>query len=577
MPVVFLLAGAAAGSPAPVDLEAELGFGGWIVPGVWIPLRIEVAAHSAVDGELVIRTGTAQRPVSWRHPLRLGAGARQRLDLDVIIDDPREPVVLSVTVRADLLAERTIPTGPLRAAEGIVIGVTDDAAGLEIVTDLPTRLRPAYLREVQLPVRWQAYEGVALVVVRDLQDSRLLPAQREALIHWVAQGGRLLVTGGESLMLQAPWLLDLLPARPGVAARKVALPGLTGSGRPVPVIEIRPRPGVGTVAESGTIAAAHWRYGRGVVTVWAFDPLTPDARAWPARRRLWSSLLEMRTQPAVASPDLGRVLPSSQGLSGRAQAGLAVLMVVYILVVRHALEHWVPARGGWLSLAAVTLIFAGVMDAFAETARGSAIAGTQVTVIETMANLGSARAATYVSVVNPYGGTFRLQAPAGALLRPLERIPVTFLNASNHLSASAVGRGLLFESLQVLPHRAVARIVEHDGGAELTVRGSMRVRVESPVLFLRGRVYLLPDFADELSVVLEPTKWEGLEARGPIPQDLRSQIRFAIYARLREADALRDRPWLLGWVSDARARVTLSDSPAVAALQLLVIEVETDP
>ena len=159
MPVVFVLAALAA--PAPVDLEAELGFGGWIVPGVWMPLRVEIGSRDALDGELVVSTGAGQRSqITWRHPVTLGPGTRQRLHLDVIIDDPRDPVQVSIRNRGVVLVQKAIPTGALRAADGVVIGVTEDAAGLEIVGALPRRLRPAYLRESQLPVRWQDYEGV---------------------------------------------------------------------------------------------------------------------------------------------------------------------------------------------------------------------------------------------------------------------------------------------------------------------------------------------------------------------------------------------------------------------------------
>lgn len=575
MPVVFLLSGLAFAAP-PVDLQAELGFGGWIVPGVWIPLRIDIATRVAIEGEVIISVGgTHRESMSWHHPLNLGAGTRQRLNLDVIVDDVRQPVQLSIFSRGDLFAQQTIATGAQRAAEGVVVALTEDAAGLEIVTDLPRRLRPAYLSEAQLPVHWQDYEGVALVVLRDLDDTRLSPSQREALIQWVAQGGHLLVTGGDSSALQVSWLRDLLPARPRGATNSIVLLATTGTKRPVPIVAIQPRPNAQRITDAGTVVAARWSYGRGVVTLWAFDPLRPDARGWPTRRGLWSNLLEIRAGPRVASVDLARVLPTSQSLPGRAQAGLAVLLVLYIFVVRYAQQRWVPHRGGWLILVAATLAMGGIMYTFAITARGSTIASTQVTLIEALPGLQLARAATYVSIVNPYGGVYRLEGMGDAVLRPVDRIPVTFLGAPNRLSASGAGRGLMFEALQMIPQHVAARVTEGDGGAELIVSTDPGARISGPVLFLRGRLYPLPDFDDRLSLVLDPTRWEGLQARGPIPQDLRSQIRHALYTRLRETDHLRERLWLVAWVNDPRPRVTLSNNPTAPALELLVVEVAT--
>lgn len=577
MLAVFLLTPRGHAALAPIDLRADLGFGGWIVPGAWTPLRVDITAREPLDGELVVSAGTASgRESLWRAPLQLGPGTRQRLDLDVIVGDPRRPVVLSVYHRGALLVSTRIMTTALRVTEGIVLGLTSDAAGLEIVARLPQGLRPAYVRESQLPRRWQDYEGVALVVVRDLIDSRLLPVQRDALVQWIVQGGRLLVTDGDSPALRLSWLREVLPARAGAAARFLVLPLVSGTDRAVPVVEITPHPAADVTRDGGVAVSARWHYGRGVATVWAFDPLTPEARAWPTRRRLWSSLFEMQSHPALPSADLGRVLPISQALPGRAQLGLLVLTVLYVLAVRHAQRRWVP-HSGWLGLIASTVISGGLMYAYAVSARGSAIAATQVTVIEIQGDLRSARAATYVSIVNAYGSTYRLRAPEGATIRALDGNAVTYAR-TNDIASAGPGRGLIFESLQVIPQIVRARIVEQGSRTQLTVRTIPGLRIASPVVFLRGRIYRLPDFEEQLSLVLDPTKWEGVNGReGSFRGDIRGQIRSVLYARLREMEDLRERPWLIGWVNDPRARVLLSPGDAGPALQLLAARVETSP
>jgi hypothetical protein len=578
MPVVLLLVSLAYAAPSPLDLQAELGFGGWIVPGAWTPLRVEITTREAIDGELVVGTGAASGQQSlWRHPLQLSAGARQRIDLDVIIGDPRRPVVLSVHRRGVTLVSTRMMTTALRATEGIVIALTDDAAGLEVVASLPRGLRPAYLREAQLPRRWQDYEGVALVVVRDLIDNRLLPAQREALIHWVGQGGRVLVTGGDAQAMRLSWLRDILPAHASGTTRSAVLRTISGTGRPVPILQITPRPTAEVIRDGGMIVSARWYYGRGVTTVWAFDPFVPEARAWPTRRRLWSSVLEIQPRPAASSADVGRVLPISQSLPGRAQGGLALLTVLYVLAVRYAQRRWVP-RTGWLGMIAITLVFGSLMYAFAVNARATAVAATQVTVIETLADRIFARAATYVSVANPYGSPYRLRAPEGATLRSLDGVAAIYFRGSNDVAAASSARGLIFESLQIVPQAVRARIVERGGGAELVVRTHPGMSISSPVVFLRGRIHNLPDFTESLSFALDPTKWEGVDGRsGQIRGEIRGQIRSALYARLREMEHLRERPWLIGWVSDSRASVSLSRGHAGPAWQLLVAEVERGP
>ncbi|HEU4798312.1 MAG TPA: hypothetical protein VFT63_05250, partial [bacterium] len=235
--IAFLSLALATAGPA-LDIRIELGIGGWVVPGTFTPLRIEVSAPEHIEGILEVEVPAlgGDPPLQHVHPVRVTPGARQQIAFDVIISDPRRPLTLRVRSGRTLLAHREIPLGVQRTAEGVIAALTREAAGLEFLSNSPRKLRPAYLREDALPLRWQSYGAVDLVALRDIDSRALRPAQQQALIDWVAQGGRLLVSAHDGGVVPE-WLQPLLPARidtarfsraPGIPVRLAGLDPLRG-------------------------------------------------------------------------------------------------------------------------------------------------------------------------------------------------------------------------------------------------------------------------------------------------------------------------------------------------------------
>src|SRR3989337_2790846 len=114
---------------------------------------------------------------------------------------PATPVGLSAGITADIrvglggyagpAARRPATLRPAgRLVDGVVLAVNRRPVGLQQILGESGRIRVAYVTADDLPARWQLYEGVAAVVVRDLDDRRLIPAQVEALAGGGAARGR---------------------------------------------------------------------------------------------------------------------------------------------------------------------------------------------------------------------------------------------------------------------------------------------------------------------------------------------------------------------------------------------------
>lgn len=539
----------ASGAPA-VSLDAQAGWSGWIPPGAWVPLRVDLLAADAVDGFVVadVPVPLESGAMSFRRPVRLGPGARQRLGMEIIVPDVRRPVTVRLVSRGHELARTDIPLSASRAVEGVVLALTREPAGLEVLSDFQRKLRPAYITEADLPSRWQGYAGVQLLAIRDLDAQVVSPPQQQALEEWILQGGRLLVTGGEQLaLLRAPWLVKMLPAVPAglmVVRSSALLPGLGG---PIPAAVLSLRPG----ASSRGPLIAQWRWGAGSVTVWAFDAFAPALRAWPGRAALWEEAVDTPVRPWLVPRDLANALPVSRPLPGGIQAWLVLLSVVYILAARFALIRAGRIRSGWLAVPAVAVGFTLAMYGFALQARRAGTTVVQASVIEVVPGMGAARVRSAVSLISPYGGTFELTAPPDAGVQPVEPHPLTF-DGPAAVSGRAPVFGLRLDAQQMVSLPVEGRVTSDASGLRVEVENRSALSIGDARVFRNGQVYRLPRVGQTLAVHLDPALWEAFARQANPPAAAGDRLLEEVLARLPRHPAGADAAWLVGWIADPR-------------------------
>jgi hypothetical protein len=563
--VVAILASPAGGAPA-FSLRAQAGWSGWIPLGAWVPVRVELSSPDAVDGTVVVEVPVWEQGgvMSYRQPVRLAPGAPQRLTLDVIVPDARRVLIVRMIAQGRELARAEIPLTTAHAVEGVVLAVTREPTGLEHLSDLSRKIRPAYITEAELPVRWQGYAGVSLVVLHDLDARVVTPAQEHALDQWVAQGGRLVITGGEQLMrLRAPWLVQMLPATPvGLTFGPTQLPGVHG---PIASAVLSAR---GGAVMRGPLRA-QWQWGAGSVTVWAFDALAPELRTWAGQSALWEEALNAPVRPWLVSRDLLRILPTSRPLPAGVQAWLAALAVVYIVAARAALRRAGRLRAGWLLVPALAAAFGPVMYGFALQARHIGTVAVQAVVVEAIPDMEVARVRTVVALLSPYGGVFELTAPGGASLQPVEPRPLIF-NGPATVSGQAPASGLQLDVMQVVSTPAQGRLIADPDGQRVEITLGSVQTIDEPLLVRRGQIYRLPRIAAALSAHLDATRWEPFTPLPSPPLNLADRLRQEVLARLsRQAAGADVTTWLVGRIDDPQ--LSLRGRPMSTEVHQLVV------
>jgi hypothetical protein len=533
----------AVSAPPAIIIAAAVGHGGRVRMGTWTPVWIDlVAPAEGLDGAAVVAAtapaGAPGRAVRYATAVRAAAGARVRVFVPAVFYDARAPGSVGIETPRGLIASQPLPR--LRPAEEMVVALSAEPLGAEDVTARTRRADVVYVRPQDLPPVWQAYEGVSLLVVRDLDERRLDDAQRQAIRRWVWTGGRLLAmpSGDDVRHLRGP---TLEPVLPGLVTGRTEP---AGTGRTV--LALRARPG-GEPFGHGAVRGLRWRYGRGQVVMWDRDAADPRARGRPEMLEAWGAVLAL--DPAAPLGDLEPTLAPLRPVPVRTQLMVAALVLAYVLAVRHLSRLAASVRAVAVAVVAasvVTATFVAVRVAAAARRDASGVVASIVVVGLPGADDGLVH--FLARTVTAQTGIFALQAPGELLLRPAPAAGVTIEHGLQTTVRGSAG-GVRLAGTGVVPVAMTGSLDRLPAGDVVAVANRTGVRLERPWIALGGRVQSVPEIGASARITLDAQRWQTRDRL----QRTEPNHQLLLWAfSLLESDAiLKMTPtWLVGWLRD---------------------------
>ena len=184
-----LLLSAQDGETAGVRIAATLGYGGYVVPGRWVPLRVQVSGAPASARLEVCRAGSPVETFPYR------AQETCRIECPVFIDETGGLIEVRLAAGRHVVAKRVLDT-TARIFPGHLVLAVNIAAPVQQA--ISRALMPGETVAVvgidpaDLPRQALAYDGVNGLVATD-PGAVLSPAQTQALRSWLAGGGRMVL------------------------------------------------------------------------------------------------------------------------------------------------------------------------------------------------------------------------------------------------------------------------------------------------------------------------------------------------------------------------------------------------
>jgi hypothetical protein len=444
--------------------KASIGFGGKYKSGFWNPITVSLQAGSqgaAGQLELVIPDGD-HAPVIFADEtagkIDLAPNEQATIQLYAKTGPIASPITLRLRSRAgEVWSQGLAATPALLATQELVVGIGPDTGLAEAEALIKRRADLALVTAhvvtaAELPDAWWGYEGVDVVVLAT-SDGKLLgkisAAQREALLQWVLQGGRIIVcvgAGGEQILAaNSPWtelmpgkLSDVAPLRDGSGLKNFTATDLPLTdetfqhNRPLATRLTETR-GKVLVEEGGSISAnrpliVHAPSGLGQVIFIGLDLDHPAFAGWKGRPQLLAHLLRNEKAQSGASDEDSRRSVTHLGyedLSGQLRAALdqfrgvtmvnftmvSILTLVYLVLVGPG-DYFLFRRFGWprhwtwITFPLVASVLGGLVWVLSVQSHGQRVRVNQAEIIDLDWESGTIRGTVWSHIYTPASAHF---------------------------------------------------------------------------------------------------------------------------------------------------------------------------
>jgi len=410
------------------------------------------------------------------------------------------------------------------------------SAGIGALLDVESQVRTnvLMLSPSMAPDRAIGYESADVLVWLN-PDPAALPgvAQCDAIVHYVRQGGHLVLAAGSGWQaLAQSFLADLLPARPTGSRLVKELPALHGFGLPKDIdkatvlMNLDRLRGQVLMDCKGRPVIVRGTVGVGRVTLIGFDPTTSPFADLRDRKRFWINMLEMDTErrnvqeTAGMRPASGPLLrsldefPSFQPINFYLVAFFLIVYVIligpvdYFVLKRLKKLHWT-----WVTFPSVAIASSLMAFLLLSSGRVVGFSGNRVSLVDASADSDEVAGTTYMTVLSPRQTRYRVgleDVLAGSLV-PLEFQALPTGGAGLRMSQTrcfVVGAGELIDrlliriwdaqTLEACWRAAAPALPEADlflRGASLggTVKNATRDMMHDAVILHRGRAIELGD------------------------------------------------------------------------------------
>ncbi len=505
-----------------IALSASIGLDGYCKSDRWFPVRV-VVENNGSDLEGQIEVLPQDSSTGWRYVRALSLPAVSRKEVTVYVYPRRRPNTVSIrlTAQGRTVRELVRPVSCIQPYD-LVAGVwagSPSVFNLLSSLDVPRgQVTLAQLGPADIPDRVQGLDMLDLLVISDVDTGALSDSQRQVIRDWVANGGRLVVTGGPGWAKTTAGLGDLLPLQvsgtqtlPNLSALEalsVAGDPLTGEAV-VATGQLR-REAVVLAAQDGLPLIVRQQSGYGEVYFFAPDPSLAPLRTWNGLEQLYQSLFS--TAPNIPSwasgfEDWRAAADAIGNIPGLALpsvlliCGFLGLYVFTLGPLNYAVLRWFKRREwAWFTVPAVVVLFSGVAFVIGMFIRGNRAVINQVAIVQVWPERENARVHGMVGVFSPSRRSYRIELGDNFLMHPdpwqSELESWTILQTADGAAAEDVRidvggiRGVAVSGVVPAPQFAQELALEYSGGNKFRLIGSLQ---NNSQITLRDAVVLGPE------------------------------------------------------------------------------------
>ncbi len=467
-----LLQPAYAQSQNSVNLQAQAGLAGVCQTGGWIPIRVVVENNGAGFEARVQASHQSDfnRQSISAINLSLPASSRKEFFLYVYSNNALRSVTVRVMEGETIRAEKKL--GLVCGANDLNFGViAESPSAYNILNDINSlnggRTRVINLKIEDLPDAPQGWQALDALLISGVDTGQLTAAQKHAMRVWIANGGKLLVTGGIHWQTTTAGLNGFLPLEINATRNVTSLASLSAFIRDSQSLEGAAilsdgaiQPGAHLLAEQdGAPLLIEKRIGYGKVYFLAADPAMPPLNNWQGMKQLYEHLLAFQPEkPSWTS----RALDSYQ--ANNALSALPELALPSFFYICCWLGLYVAAIGpinyiilrrlkrtelAWLTIPVTVVIFSCTAYFFGLVYRGNDPILNRLLLAQSWQDETFASANVLAGVYSPERGSYEIETTEGFMLYKVDELGGGFQPADRDWLVFKTGQGMRQPDTQV--------------------------------------------------------------------------------------------------------------------------------
>lgn len=297
--------------------------------------------------------------------------------------------------------------------------------------------------EKLLPDSWIGYDLLQAMVIEDFPYGKLSPAQEDAIVQWVENGGTLLVSPGRKGNVFQSNLLNSLvqfEVRGSQTLERPPIQGLPKSGSGVVKWD------VSVAAAKDTPLAQIVRCGAGTVVVFKYDILRAPFSEWPGLKSNLQGIIQIPAKTSRQNPrhplhwkGKEKSLPSATTVAGILGAYLlAIGPANYLMLRRRKKLVLMP-----FTIAGIAVAFTIMIVIYGYVSRGASTELRQCTLVRTHPGRTTAFATTQKGIYASSNKAFVMTFDDSAALRKVAARQQRYGGDESPLQVTDTGTGTL--------------------------------------------------------------------------------------------------------------------------------------
>ncbi|GAB4580820.1 MAG: hypothetical protein Fur0022_35620 [Anaerolineales bacterium] len=428
-------------SEANVTLTPVIGLDGYCFYDRWLPVRVTLENTGAdLEGRVELEIANITNAWVFSEPVQLPAVSRKEVTVFAYLYGNPNTINISFVTDQEVVTQVSHVLNCLQGGSSLIGVWAASPSAYNILTTLSFaggRGSVAELSLADIPTHPDGLDMLSMLVISDVDTGTLSEDQRQALTHWVENGGRLVVTGGPGWQKTTSGVNTLLPFRPSGSITVSGLPGLEWVGP-----DDEPLTGE-TVITTGEIPAnvivLAWNddnplilrheIGFGEVFFLAMDPALAPLRNWVGLEALYQSIFAMQldipswahgyTSWADASSAVSNVpglgLPSIFLICGFLGLYTFALGPLNYLVLRRLKRRELA----WLTVPLLVLLFSCGAMVLGLGVRGTRAVVNHLAIVQVWPEREQARVHGLIGVFSPNRSQYNVEITGNYLAHPL--------------------------------------------------------------------------------------------------------------------------------------------------------------